>query len=159
MRPRSRRYPARPVGGGAVVLEEGGVGVDVAAEAFAQNELGAGELKRGMEVGSASSLDAMVGPQGLRAVAEFDLLKGLFAGMCRGEGVVVGSVPVLGEDDVLEMLGGAMDGLDDGVAIGNGERATGAEVVLHVDDEKDVVWSDLHWSEMNNRGSFGFASG
>jgi hypothetical protein len=42
------------------------------------------------------------------------------------------------------MLGGVMDGLDDGVAVLNGERSAGAEIVLHVDDEEDVGGSDLH---------------
>ncbi len=57
---------------------------------------------------------------------------------------MVGGVPVLGEDDVLEVLRGAVDRVDDGIAVGNGERPAGAEVVLHVDDEEDVVGSDLH---------------
>src|SRR5579863_6070698 len=47
-------------GGGAVILEEGGVGVDGAAKAFAEDEFGAGELECGMEVGSARALDAVV---------------------------------------------------------------------------------------------------
>ena len=71
-----------------------------------------------MEVGSGSALDAMVGPEGLRAVAEFDLLEGLFAGVRGGKGIVVGGVPILREDDVLEVLGGTVDGFDDGVAVG-----------------------------------------
>ena len=63
---------------------------------------------------------------------------------------MVESVPVLGEDDVLEMLRGAVDGVDDGIAVGNGERAAGAEVVLHVDDQEDVGGSDLHLFSIQN---------
>ncbi len=33
---------------------------------------------------------------------------------------------------------------DHRVAIGNCQRATGAEIILHVDDEEDVLGSDLH---------------
>ena len=37
-----------------------------------------------------------------------------------------------------------MDRRDYGVAIGNGKRAAGAEIILHVDDEKDILRSDLY---------------
>ena len=49
--------------------------------------------------------------------------------------MVIGGVPVLGEDDVLEERGNAMDCRDYSIAIGNGKRATGAEIILHVNDE------------------------
>jgi hypothetical protein len=77
-------------------------------------------LQRGVEVSSASALDAVIGPEGLCAVVEFDLLEGFLAGMRGGEGIVVGGVPVLGEDDVLEKLRGAVDGFDDGITVCNG---------------------------------------
>ena len=64
--------------------------------------------------------------------------------MATGEGEVIARVPVLGEDDVGEVRRDAMDRLDDGVAIGHGERAAGAEVILYVDDEEDVSGEDLH---------------
>jgi hypothetical protein len=47
-------------------------------------------------------------------------------------------VPVLGEDDVGEALGQVVDDRDDGVAIGDGQGAAGAEVVLNVDCDEDV---------------------
>lgn len=119
---------------GAVVLEECGVGVDGTAEAFAENQLSAGDLQCGVEVGSSGALDTVIGPQSLRAVGEFDLLEGPFAGMRGGKGVVVGGVPVLGEDDVLEILRGAVDGFDDGIAVDDSECAAGAEIILHVGD-------------------------
>ena len=37
-----------------------------------------------------------------------------------------------------------MDCRDYSVAIGNGKRAAGAEIILHVDDEEDVLRSDLY---------------
>ena len=35
-------------------------------------------------------------------------------------------------------------GVDDRVAVGNRQRAAGAEVVLHVDDDENVVRVDPH---------------
>jgi len=92
-----------------------------------------------MKIGAAGALHAVIGPQSLRAITEFDLLEGQFSGMDGSEGVVVSGVPVLGEDDVLEMSRGAMDGSNDGVSIGNCKGAAGAEIVLDVDHEEDVV--------------------
>ncbi len=63
-----------------------------------------------------------------------------------------GGVPVLGEDDVFEALGEAVDEGDDLVALGNGERAAGAEVVLDVDDEEGVSGGgkrDQAWVEFD----------
>ena len=37
-----------------------------------------------------------------------------------GEGDVLGGVPVLGEDDVVEFFGEGVDEGDDGVAVGDG---------------------------------------
>jgi hypothetical protein len=53
-------------------------------------------------------------------------------------------VPVLGEDDVLEMPRRSMDWLDNSVAVGNGECSAGAEVILYVDHDQDVLMCDLH---------------
>jgi len=51
---------------------------------------------------------------------------------------MVGRVPVLGQDDLREKRRKAMDRPDDRVPIGNGKRASRAEVVLDVDDDEDV---------------------
>jgi hypothetical protein len=55
-----------------------------------------------------------------------------------GEGDVVGRVPVLGEDDVLEALAEAIDEGDDLVATLDCECSAGAEIVLDVDNEERV---------------------
>ncbi len=47
-------------------------------------------------------------------------------------------MPVLCQDDVLERSGDAIDKRNDFIGPGNGERAASAEVLLHVDHEKDV---------------------
>ena len=111
-------------GGGAVVFGEGGVAVDVLAEAFAENELGVGDGEAGVEVGAGGALDAVVGPEVLRAVGGFDggldtVWEWLLA-VGAGEGDVVARVPVLGEDDVVEAGGEGVDAGDEGVAAGDG---------------------------------------
>ena len=58
-------------------------------------------------------------------------------------------VPVLREDNVVKEWRDSMDDGNDSVALGHGERAAGAEVVLHVNDEEDVVGTDLHTGHGN----------
>ena len=64
---------------------------------------------------------------------------------------MVGGVPVLGEDDVIEVCSGAVNGGDDGVAVGDGQGAAGAEVILHVDDDEGVGGGDLHLVKTTTR--------
>ena len=64
--------------------------------------------------------------------------------MGAGEGGMRGGVPILGEDDVPEFGSDAVNDGDHRVAIGYGQRAARTEVVLHVDDDKDVMEGDLH---------------
>ena len=131
-----------------VVFEEGGVTVDVAAEAFAKDEFGVGDVERWVEGCAFGVLEAVFRPEGLRAVGSFGHFVRLLV-VRGGEGDVSGGVPVLGEDDVVELL---REGVDDGnyfVAFGNGERASdsvdcGAEVVLYIDDEEGVGGLELH---------------
>lgn len=120
-----------------VVFEEGGVGVDVGAEAFAEDEFGWIDLEGGVEVGSGGVLEAVFWPKGLGAVGGLDGLVGL-AGVGGGEGDVLGGVPILGEDGVGEAGGEGVDEGDDGVAFVNFQGSTRAEVVLEVDDEEGV---------------------
>src|SRR5262249_41697339 len=89
-------------GGGVVVFEEGGVAVDVAPEALAQDELGVRCVEAGVKVRTLRASNAVIGPEGLGAVGEFDRAEGRGSPMRRGEGDVTRRVPVLGEDDVLE---------------------------------------------------------
>ena len=105
--------------GGVVVFEEGGVAVDVAAEAFAEDEFGVRDREGWMEGCAFGVLDGVVGPEGLGAVGGFDGFVRLF-GVGGGEGDVLGGMPVLGENDVVELLRESVDGGDDGVAVGDG---------------------------------------
>jgi phage I-like protein len=58
-------------------------------------------------------------------------------------------VPVLRENNVLKSRRDAMDGRDHLVAQGNGKRAAGEKIVLHVDDEKNVVLIDFHRNSLS----------
>jgi len=55
-------------------------------------------------------------------------------------------VPVLSEDDVVELSAERVDKRDDLVAVLNRERSAGAEVVLDVDDQKRIagLWRNRH---------------
>ena len=93
-----------------VVFEEGRVAVDVTAKTLSQDEFGVGDREAGVEGCSGSVLEAVIGPECLGAVVDLDEFEGLLGvGGCKGD--VVGGVPVLGEDDVIEFLG---EGVDDG---------------------------------------------
>lgn len=98
-----------------------------------------------MEVGAWGSLYAVIGPEGLGAVGDFDGGEGLRAGVRRGEGDVISGMPVLSKDDVLEALAELVDEGDDLVAVFDCECAAGAEVVLDVDDEKSVGRGKRDW--------------
>jgi hypothetical protein len=69
--------------------------------------------------------------------------------MGRGERKMIGRVPVLRQNDVLKSRRDTMDGRDYLIAAGNGERAAGAKIVLHVDDEENVVRVDFHRNSLS----------
>ena len=96
-----------------IVFEEGGVAVDVAAEAFAEDEFGVGDGEAGVEVGAGGVLDAVVGPEVLGAVGGLNRVGKWLLVVGAGEGDVVARVPVLGEDDVVEFLGEGVEERDD----------------------------------------------
>ena len=64
---------------------------------------------------------------------------------------MIGRVPVLRENDMLELTRDMLNGRDHLVARGNGQRATGAEIALHVDDEKNIVLIDSHRNFLSGR--------
>ena len=121
-----------------VILKEGGIGIDLLGESLAQNQFCLGQVERGMELGAPAALNAMLRPEGLQSVAQLDVLERPFAGMGRGEGRVTGRMPVLGKNDVLKSRRDAVDDFDDGVSVGDGKCATGAEIVLYVGDDENI---------------------
>src|SRR6188508_1089971 len=84
------------------------------------------------------SLDAVIRPEHLLAVAQPRGLERLLAGMARSERGMARGMPVLGDDDVLELAREAIDERHDLVAALHFERAARAEVVLHVDDDQAI---------------------
>src|SRR5882724_3989609 len=132
---------AAEAGGGlAVRFEERGIAVDLAMVALADDELCLRDLQILVQLGAASSLDAVRGPKHLFAVGQAGGLEGLAPGMGGGERDVVARMPVLREHDVRKAAGEAVDDGHDLVALRHGERAAWHEVVLHVDDDQDAFF-------------------
>ncbi len=52
-------------------------------------------------------------------------------------------MPILGQHDMVEALGEAIDDRHHRIAVGNRERAAGAEIVLHVDDQQQIIVAGL----------------
>src|SRR5438445_2950144 len=76
-----------------VVLEEGRIAVDIRAKSLADNELGLGPGKAGVEIRAEAALDTMVRPQSLFAVWHLDHREGLRARMAVGKARMAGGVP------------------------------------------------------------------
>ena len=55
---------------------------------------------------------------------------------------MAGRMPILGQRDIGEASGEAVDERHDGVAVADRQRAAGHEIILHVDDEKDIPFID-----------------
>ena len=96
-----------------------------------------GNVEGRMEGSAGGILQAVFGPEGLRAVRDLNDLEKLLI-VRGGEGDVLGGMPVLSEDDVVELLREGVDERDDLIAVDYREVAAGTEVVLYVDDEKGV---------------------
>lgn len=55
---------------------------------------------------------------------------------------MAGWMPILGQDNVAEVLAKAVDDQRHLIAAGYGERAVRTEIVLHVDDDENVAVAD-----------------
>ncbi len=130
--------------GGAVVFKECGIGVDPGAKAFAEDQLCLGQVERGVKLRAARSLDAVIGPECLLAITDLYLLEGPLSRVGAREGLMVGRVPVLCEADVLEERRDPVDDGNDVVAARDGQLPAGAEVILDVDDEEEILGSEAH---------------
>src|SRR5579872_3232086 len=91
-----------------------------------------------MKPSARAALDAMIRPQGLRAIGDRHRLKGVVSGMRRSKGDMTRWMPVLRQQDMVEFAGKPVDHTDDIVPAGNCKRATGAEIILHIDDDKSA---------------------
>ena len=53
-------------------------------------------------------------------------------------------MPILGQRDVSKTFGEAIDDGHHRIAVGNRERTAGAEIVLHIDDQQQIIVAGLH---------------
>jgi hypothetical protein len=56
-------------------------------------------------------------------------------------------MPILGQHDMVEAFGEAIDDRHRRVAVGNRKRAAGAEIVLHINYQQQIIVTDpdLHF--------------
>src|SRR6267142_8303 len=92
------------------------------------------------------ALHAMVGPQRLRTIGHGDGLERRRTRMARSERAVAGWMPVLRQNHMIETLGEPVDDRHDRVALADSQGAIRAEIVLHVDDQQQIVGLNLHAS-------------
>ncbi len=134
--------------GGAlgVIVAEYRIAVGLPVLALALYEMDAAAVERGMKLGVARALHAVIGPHDLRLAAQGAHLEGLLARVLRGEAAVIRRVPVLGSDDqVIAALGDQpVDHRHHLVAAGYRQVAAGAEAVLNVDDEQGAFFRRRH---------------
>src|SRR5262245_10238092 len=126
----------------AVVLVEGGVGIDGRPEAFAQNELGVRNLQSVVELRARGALNAVIRPQDLLSIVDGDGLEWTLAPVRRCKRAVAGGMPILRQHHVPEARCDAIDDRHDFVAARNGKLAARTEVVLDVDHQQDVAFPD-----------------
>src|SRR5436190_1423664 len=98
--------------------------------ALAQDKLCMRDVQIAMELGPARSLHAVVRPQNLGAISQGDALVWLSAGMGGGKRLVPGGMPVLCEDDVLEMCGKPIDEGHNLMTARNGKASARTEIDL-----------------------------
>src|SRR6266436_7008728 len=126
----------------AVVLVEGGVGIDGRPEAFAQDELGVWNLQTVVELRAGRALNAMIRPQDLLSVVDGDGLEWTLAPVRRCKRAVAGRMPILRQHHVPEARCDAIDDRHDFVAARNGKLAARTEVILDGDHQQDVAFAD-----------------
>src|SRR3954447_15995532 len=68
-----------------------------------------------------------------------DDVKGGRTGMGCGKGAVALRMPILGQHDMVEVFSQAIDHGHHGIAVGHRKRTARAEIVLHVDDQQQIV--------------------
>src|SRR5690606_2952803 len=133
--PQVTRQPGRRA---VVVLEEGGIAVDIVTESFPDHEFCLGPGQSGMKVRADAALDAMVRPQRLRAIRHVNALKSLLAGMAGGKAGVSGRMPVLCHDHMVEIADQVVDQRNDLVPAFHCQGSTGTEVVLQVNHDQGL---------------------
>src|SRR5438067_13717114 len=94
----------------------------------------------GMKISTRRALDAMVGPQCLRPVGDFDRCERRPARMTRGEARMAGGMPILSQYHVIETVDKLVDLGHDVVAAADRQCSAGAKVILRIDDDECGVF-------------------
>src|SRR5712671_853103 len=128
-----------------VVFIERGIGIDFGAESLADHQLRPLRHQLRVKGGARRSLDTVIGPERLLAIWHADGLKGGRTRMRCGKGAVTGRMPILGQRDMIEALGEAIDDRYHGIAVGDRKRAAGAKIVLHVDYKQQIIVAEPDW--------------
>jgi hypothetical protein len=81
----------------------------------------------------------MIGPQHLLALRQRDAGEREPSGVARGKRHVARWMPVLRQEEMPKTVGQVVDGRDDRIGIGNRQAASGAEVILHIDDHESRI--------------------
>jgi len=117
--------------------------VDVSA--FVDDDIGGLHLQVGRQLCAKTVRHTVFWPQLLHLPSHLDRAKGLLL-VGGGEGNVVGRVPVSGQHHMLEHVLVLLESVDVGedlAAVGHGQGATLAEIVLDVDYDQDFGHSNI----------------
>src|SRR5258705_8083126 len=101
-------------------------------------------VEGGSKLRAGRALDAMLGPQNLRAVMELDRRE-VRTTMARCKGMMAWRMPILRQHDMRKLPRNTIDQGNDRVTIGHRQSAARHEVVLHIDDEKNVAIRKTVW--------------
>ncbi len=116
----------------AVILKKRRVGIKFRSEALPNDSLERVGIQIWMKVGARTTLHTMVRPEDLSSVMELYGVEGFFAWMLRGEGNVVRRMPILGTEDMVEMMHKAIDDGDYLLPPRDGESSASTKVILDI---------------------------
>lgn len=109
------------------------------AETLADDQLGLVDPEIGMERGAVGGLDAVIRPEHLRPIGQGDRIERRLARMRAGKARMPDGMPVLGEDDMVELVDQPVHFPHDLVAAWNRQGAAWAEIVLQVNDQQTML--------------------
>src|SRR6202022_5157258 len=99
-------------------FKERRIGIDCGAESLADHQLRPPRHQLRVKGGARRALDTVIGPERLLAIWHADGLKRSGTRMRGGKGAVTGRMPILGQRDMIEALGEAIDDRYYGIAVG-----------------------------------------
>jgi hypothetical protein len=114
------------------IVEEAAVAVDRRVGSFGEDAGNAFKVQASSEGGTGRPLYAVPWPKDLVESSKLNHIAGLTPRMVGCEAAMIGGMQVLRRNDQAEVCLHSIPDGDDHVAIRNGERPTGQEVVLNV---------------------------